>query len=70
MRVEVVASVVPVNHAVRPSEGRTGWAIASPCAQARRAPLVLPQLREGCTRLVSRIAKAEAAKSMTIEVPV
>ena len=69
-RVTVRASPTPENQAVPPSRGRTGSASAMSRATARRAGLLLPQLRLGCTRLVSRMTNDLRARSMTIEVPV
>ena len=68
-----VAVVRPAYRRTTPSAraaAATPRASASPCAATRRAGLLLPQLRLGCTRLVSRIANEREAKSMTIEVPV
>ncbi|SKF62374.1 Uncharacterised protein [Mycobacteroides abscessus subsp. abscessus] len=69
-RVEVVALVMPVIHAVAPVVGRTGIARASPWAQSRRGGLTDPEVRDGCTRLVNRIANDREVKSMTRLVPV
>jgi hypothetical protein len=55
---------------VRPTAGRTGSASARSRATARRDGLLLPQLRLGCTRLVSRMTKECDNGSMTIDVPV
>ena len=70
VRVALVASFVPLNHAVAPCRGLTPRASASPCAATRRAGLLLPQLRLGCTRLDSTMTKEREAKSITTEVPV
>ena len=70
VRVVVVALSEPVNQAVSPWRGRMPIDAARPWAHSRRATLIDPQLREGCTRLVSRIANDRDVKSMTIDVPV
>src|SRR6476620_9749902 len=69
-KVTVRASPTPENQAVSPSRGRTGSASAMSRATARRAGLLLPQVRLGCTRFVSRMTNDRLARSMTIEVPV
>ena len=66
----VRASPMPENHAGPPSSGRTAIARARSRATARRAGLLLPQSRVGCTRLVSRITNESDSGSITTEVPV
>jgi hypothetical protein len=68
--VAVVLSFVWENHAVRPAAGRTGMARARSWATAWRAGLMLPQLRLGCTRLVSRMLNDRDSGSITMSVPV
>ena len=53
-----------------PCRGRTASDVARPSATARRAGLIEPQSRLGCTRLVSRIAIDRDARSITSVVPV
>src|SRR5262249_29248749 len=70
VRVAVVLSATPENQSVLPSAGCTGRASARSRATARRDGLLLPQLRLGCTRLVSRMTNEWDSGSMTIDVPV
>jgi hypothetical protein len=65
-----VAFAVPENHASRPCFGSTASDSARPSATARRVTWLLPQLRLGCTRLVSSTTNDRESKSITSDVPV